>query len=118
MAIPEYLLTQPLTRERFPLVTDEYNNQAIDYDAPPITLEFMGWIQQDNRSQITQEATARQGRFESDTRWLLICNETDIDWRDRISGPNGPFVVFSKPELCYTPGGYHHLEATLQRIDG
>lgn len=116
--IPEYLLVQTLTRLRYPITTDEYNNQAIDYEAEPNALVFKGWVQQDLRNQPAQDATARQGRFASDQRFLLISNETDIDWQDKIVGDAaGPYVVFSKPELCYSMNGFHHLEATLQRVD-
>lgn len=120
--IPEYLLVHSVTRIRPNVVVDEYNNEVYDYGETALYKTMQVWLQQDLRNQMTQESNAKQGRFAADQRWLLISNDDDIRWQDRIvwtedeENPAVVFAVYSQPEPTYTPSGYHHLEATLQIV--
>lgn len=116
MAIPDYLLVHTVIRLRPAVAVDAYNNAILDYE-DGITKEMQVWLQQDNRNMLTQDANARQGRYAADQRWLLISNDDDILWQDRIIFDGKTFVVYAQPEPTYTPNGYHHLEATLQIVD-
>jgi hypothetical protein len=120
MGIPDYLLPHAVTRVRPAVTTDSYNNDVFVYDPDEGALELVmkAWMQQDQRTQMSQENIARQGRYPAEERWLLISNDDDVRWQDRILWDDLTFEVYAEPEKTYSPAGYHHLEATLRIVQG
>lgn len=119
MAIPDYMLPHTVTRVRPGVATDEYNNEVLVYDVPPaLTKSVRVWMQQDQRMQLSQENIAKQGRYPAEQRWLMISNDDDIRWQDKIVFDGTTFEVYAEPEKTYSPVGYHHLEATLRIVEG
>lgn len=123
MGIPEYLLVHTVTRVRPGVETDSYNNEVFNYEfdpGPALTKEIKAWIQQDQRTQMSQENIARQGRYPAEERWLFISNDEDVRWQDHVVVPELglTFHVYAQPEPTYSPSGFHHLEATLRIVEG
>jgi hypothetical protein len=114
MGIPDGMLPQTVTRIRPSSSTNTYGDTAFSYIVPPATSTTMAaWLQQNNR---TEEAT--EGRAPLDQRWLLITNDSDVEGHDRIVWGALTFEVDGPPAPVYTPGGYHHTEATLKVVEG
>lgn len=115
--IPDYLLVHEITVVRPSVVTDSYGNDIYDYDGSgAVEFAMKAWIQQDLRNQLNQDSAAKQGRFAADERWLMITNDDDVRWQDRILALERTFVVYAQPEPTYSMNGYHHMESTLQIV--
>lgn len=116
-AVPAYLLTRTVVVVKPVITVDAYNSPDYDYGPAASRVTIDAWLQQDERQRV-----AVTGARPLRERWTLITNSTEIERRDHIewSSPQG-FKVFEldgQPEPTYTPGGVHHFEVALVRIDG
>lgn len=112
--IPPHLLPHTVQRIRPSTSTDAHGNTVRDYTVPPATsADMAAWLQQDNRKEPLAD-----GRDPLEQDWLMITNETDILGYDRIVFGALTFEVEGPPGPAYTPGGFHHTEATLRKVDG
>lgn len=125
MGIPDHDLVHEVVVVRPAEATDDYNNTTYDYGpaATRVTLapgsdNGGAWLQQDQRSEPHPD-----GRDPLDQRWLMLANYSDIRGKDRIEWAGHPsgavvFVVDGPPEPAYTPVGFHHMEVTLEIVEG
>lgn len=118
MGVPDRLLPHQVVVVRPVTGPDTYGNTTHDYGPAATRITVEAWLQQDQRTEAHED-----GRDPLDQRWLLVTNHTDIDGRDRIEwaghpGGTATFEVDGPPEPTYTPAGFHHLEATLHRVEG
>jgi hypothetical protein len=125
MGVPAHLLVHTVTVVHPAETVDAYNNTTHDYGvaatrtvlAPGTATEGV-WLQQQARTEDHPD-----GRDPAEQRWTMVTNYPDIAAVDRIEWaghPSGPvvFTVDGPPEPAYTPTGFHHLEATLQIVEG
>lgn len=116
--VPAHLLVHEVVRVRPAQGTDGYGNTSRDYGAAAARKAMRAWLQQDQRTEVLPD-----GRGITDQRWLMITNDSDVQAVDRIEWAGHPqgavvFELDGAPEPAYSPGGFHHLEVTLQVVDG
>lgn len=112
--IPPHLLPHTVQRIRPNITTDTHGDQKLEYAVPPATsADMAAWMQQDSGKESRDD-----GREPQERDWLLITNDQDIQGRDRIVFGSLTFDVEGPPAPVYTPGGYHHTESTLRKVDG
>jgi hypothetical protein len=110
--IPPHLLSQTVTWQQAGTATDARGDTVLSWTSPT-TATVAAWIE-------------RQGGTESDdetrnvrvTTATLITNETGIGARDRVVWEGQTWTVEGKPRIVPTPLGNHHLEVTIQLVEG
>jgi hypothetical protein len=116
--VPAHLLVHTVTVVRPAEVTDDYGNTIYVYDDTATRTDIRAWLQQDQRL-----APLPDGRDPLDQRWLLVANDPliagvdRVEWADHPAGPV-TFTLDGPTEPAYTPGGFHHTEATLRIVEG
>ncbi len=123
MGIPEAMLPQRVTRVRPAEVADTYGNTTLNYGVTATrTTDIPAWLQQGGGSSTGASEPRADGRDATVGIWTLLTNESDLLATDRIewTGPTGALVleIEGPPEPVYTPGGLHHVEATLRVVTG
>jgi hypothetical protein len=113
MGIPEHLLPHTVTLVRPAETAEGYGNTAYDYGDDATRTDIAAWLQQDKRAEPISD-----GRDPLIQVWLLITNHEDVRGRDRIEVGATTYQVEGPPEPVYTPGGLHHVEATLKAVAG
>lgn len=112
--IPAHLLPHTVQRIRPATSTDAHGNQSRNYTVPPAaSKDIAAWLEQDDRKESRED-----GREPLEQRWLFMTNDEDVQGLDRIVFGALTFEVEGPPGSLYRPTGFHHLEATLRKVDG
>lgn len=118
--LPQRLLIHSLIVVRPVRTEDAHGMKVPDYGPDAVRTSITGWLQQDRRSEAYQT-----GRNPRSQMWLLMTNDLGIQADDRIEWLDHPegltiFTVHGPPEPAYsaTRSGVHHIEATLEIVEG
>lgn len=109
--IPEHLLPITVTWIRPGTTTNDYGDTIPDY-ANPTTSSLPVMIEQ---RRAVEEGGSRDATI---TTLVLFTNELGIDALDRFVWAAATFEVDGEPWVVYSPGGPHHTEVTIKRVEG
>ena len=125
-AVPGRLLPHTVTSGDPATSTDAYNNTVYDYGAGATRTEVAAWLQQDQRTLVTQV-----GADPLEQRWLMVTNAGSVPRRARIEWADSPvgalvFELDGQPGPFYNPLAMaaaastapHHTELTLKIVNG
>lgn len=110
--MPPDLLIHTVAVVRAGTATDRYGNTVPDWDNPSSSTDVAAWMQQDARSEVTDQRDAQVGD------WLMMCDPADITGSDRVHWQGLMFEVIGPPAPLYTPQELHHLEVRLRVVEG
>lgn len=110
--IPTRLLNRSVTWTQPGSTTDGYGDTVTSWSSGTTSATIKARIEQ-SASAETDDAT----RDATATTWRLFTNETGISAEDRIVDGSDTYEVSGTPAVVDGPGGTHHVEAVLRRVD-
>lgn len=118
MGVPDHLLVHTATVVHPAETTNDYGDVDYDYGPAATRTEIRAWLNQEQRTE-----TYPDGRNPETEKWLLVTNHEQIAGVDRVEWAEHPagtvtFTVLGPTAPTYTPDGFHHLEATLEIVEG
>lgn len=110
MGIDQFFVTD-MTILRPTVVTDRYNDAALDWDSPT-EIAVSGWL---------HELSSFESYGNRDTTQVsaqvFLPSDTDIRAGDRVRIAGIDYEVDGAPITAHTPTGPHHLEVVLRIYD-